>query len=409
MASKNDKEEDGPPSFRILSLPLELRRRIYRELLLPDDGIPGSTSYNLQPALLRVNKQFYSEGCDVLYKDNCWVVFSHNQKGLGAALRKLDANIIHLQVGKFLFGVEPAIQIHVCVHDPSLQIAPVEYIVVPLCDVGRVSRCFGLKFGEPEKVELSVRLAETMQRQEMHQGSLLHQLKSLRGLRDSKVIGTNPSSVGDEIATLMMTPIKDCNELYDYACEYQRRGDKALSLGLISDAKIEYIQGNVYTQWLLQFIKRKFPDASPAMAEQLVNKSHELILGKALSYLKEGEPRTACGFLLPLTGKKDAYDDVQGITYYYLGFAMITLKEDKSATSAFLQAIMLWARHKVSHEELDTLKERVNKVRATGKLAVRVSLASVLTQVRRQRLEVPTLQGVRETLQDKCELISIEG
>ena len=64
-------------------LPLELRRQIYRELLLAKEEIaapgldlrPKSPSksvetHQLHPAILRVNKQTYSEASTILYEEN---------------------------------------------------------------------------------------------------------------------------------------------------------------------------------------------------------------------------------------------------------------------------------------------------------------------------------------------------
>ena len=58
-------------------LPLELRRQIYRELLLADHEIapPKCPSESvapsqLHPAILRVNKQTYSEASTILYEEN---------------------------------------------------------------------------------------------------------------------------------------------------------------------------------------------------------------------------------------------------------------------------------------------------------------------------------------------------
>ena len=53
--------------FRILDLSRELRDKIYRDLLTPDNGLHEHKSFDMTPSLLRANKQIHDEAANVLY------------------------------------------------------------------------------------------------------------------------------------------------------------------------------------------------------------------------------------------------------------------------------------------------------------------------------------------------------
>lgn len=60
-----------------LGLPLELRRIIYRHLLVPDPVVKlKRKGYGLKPAVLLVNKLVHNEASLVLYQENNWVLFN---------------------------------------------------------------------------------------------------------------------------------------------------------------------------------------------------------------------------------------------------------------------------------------------------------------------------------------------
>ncbi|MCJ1301386.1 hypothetical protein MMC08_004186 [Hypocenomyce scalaris] len=70
-------------SFPILALPLELRLRIYEELLAPNPAIVHTLyhdrrgrdrSFNIHPSILRVNTQIHDEAVAVLYDHNTFML-----------------------------------------------------------------------------------------------------------------------------------------------------------------------------------------------------------------------------------------------------------------------------------------------------------------------------------------------
>ena len=89
----------------LLTLPLELRRTIYRELLLDKDLPLQPQSYwvtrirprrKIQPTILRACKQVYSEGMEILYEENVFryeiLPFVYASEGRKRGDRLLDEN-----------------------------------------------------------------------------------------------------------------------------------------------------------------------------------------------------------------------------------------------------------------------------------------------------------------------------
>ncbi|KAI4162978.1 MAG: hypothetical protein LQ342_003489 [Letrouitia transgressa] len=72
------------PPLHLLHLPLELRIRIYTELLCPDPGKGHilyhdrrgrPLSFNIYPEILRTNKQICAEASDILYNSNVFKLY----------------------------------------------------------------------------------------------------------------------------------------------------------------------------------------------------------------------------------------------------------------------------------------------------------------------------------------------
>ena len=70
-------QRSNPCSF--LSLPLELRRVIYRHLLIPSRIVTmRRDAYGIEPAILLSNKEIYEQASWVLCRDNDCVLLSIN-------------------------------------------------------------------------------------------------------------------------------------------------------------------------------------------------------------------------------------------------------------------------------------------------------------------------------------------
>lgn len=77
--SSKTKETDTP--FPFMKLPIELRRQVYRQLLVSDEdylgmNFPGNTLY---PNILQTCHQVHSEGAEVLYGENVFSIIVINR------------------------------------------------------------------------------------------------------------------------------------------------------------------------------------------------------------------------------------------------------------------------------------------------------------------------------------------
>ena len=124
---KHNNEGNGPEPFRILDLPREIRDQIYRELLTPRIK-RAHKSYELETAILRVNRQMHRESSKVLYEENCWVFFIINFEGFADQLKAQGCPII---LGRLPFGGKPTLRLDVRVR-PFIKQDAQEFIIIPM-------------------------------------------------------------------------------------------------------------------------------------------------------------------------------------------------------------------------------------------------------------------------------------
>lgn len=114
-----DKHGQRQERTQLLSLPLELRNKIYRRLLTAQDTFHDNYPwFRFHPAILRVSKQLYAEGVKVLYEENLWVMSTFNFRSVPSWLHyeygpTFDITRDVSQRGDLPFGRTPAIRIDV--------------------------------------------------------------------------------------------------------------------------------------------------------------------------------------------------------------------------------------------------------------------------------------------------------
>ncbi len=243
-----EKRQESRPCPHFLSLPRELRDHIYRELLLEDlVWDEPQDRYNLQPAILRVNKQVNEEASRILYDENCWVLFKIDcNKDYVDILKKdhcrsVSSNSLEVFPQQAFLKVE--------VRELWFVREPVNYFLTTVKGLRGTCKNFtsALSF-HPLDIKLYFNLSR--KRREMLLDSALDAFHEARGIHHAAVFGTEPVSKGNELAGFMMTRIKNLDELSIRANVYETRGKQMLEANNIREALHEYILGRRYAEWV---------------------------------------------------------------------------------------------------------------------------------------------------------------
>lgn len=213
------KQNKGSKAFRILNLPRELRDQIYRELLLADKVCAATFKYALEPAILRVNRQVHKECIPILYEENTWVLITVNCCNLLNSYLKVNVNypiVSHSPAGHLdAFFRKPALQVDVRDQGIETQSAQ-ESMLFIAHDLKR-----GLKYlaagHDPKQIDFSLRFDPRISRKPEVREDLLFCLRDIRGVGKTVVTGIETTSTANELATLMMTPMKSLDELFERA------------------------------------------------------------------------------------------------------------------------------------------------------------------------------------------------
>ena len=243
----------GQPQGRtqLLSLPQELRDKIYRGLLTAQGTNQKMYPwFTFHPAVLRVSKQIYAEGSKVLYEENLWVMSTFNFRDMPSWLNYEYGPTFNItrdvsKLGDLPFGHTPAVRIDVRSQQqivqcgkvgptpnyfPQPQIHIQQYLLTPMYGAEKIFRSYIEEFGQKgiEELEFSVSLGDLGSKHEKCQDVILDYLADFRGVRKARIRGMQPDSVNEVAATSMMTPINNIQEILARGYTYQRRAEQAL-------------------------------------------------------------------------------------------------------------------------------------------------------------------------------------
>lgn len=228
MSAPDEPTVTYPGRCTTINLPRELRDRVYRELLVPEkvrnprDHIP---TYDLEPAILRVNKQIHAEAAEILYRENIWILIKIHSSRLFQELQTpicgrtimaniesfpdLPALIVDIR-GPTSDNIDKKILVARCDLHGFYSSVIIRALKV-LSDNGWQSLDFDLQFyGRGRKEE----------------EFLVDFFQDVRGARKVSIRGTSVLSTGRELAILMMTPIRHIDEPCERIGIYRARGDE---------------------------------------------------------------------------------------------------------------------------------------------------------------------------------------
>lgn len=254
-----EKSRDNRPSpSRFLSLPRELRDQIYRELLLEDVAWDEPQDrYNLQPAILRVNKLVNEEASCILYDENCWVLFKIAcNKDYDHILKKNYCRSVSSSSVE-VFPQQTFLKVEV--RGLWFVRKPVKYFLTTVEGLLWTCKNFTCPFSfHPLDIKLYFNLSG--KRRETLLDSALDAFQEARGIEHAAVFGTEPVSKGNDLAGLMMTRVQSLDELAIRAKVYETRGRQMLEANNIREASHEYIVGRRYAEWAGHYLANILED-----------------------------------------------------------------------------------------------------------------------------------------------------
>lgn len=287
---------DFQAPFPAINLPRELRNKIYRELLVPEkirdpkDQVP---KYNLEPAILRVNRQINAEAAIVLYRENCWILFEiHSAEVADKVLNREACRIFTANLDNFL--ALPALKVRI----QGLVDNTDERVYVHHCDFNRffegvVSVATRNPFDltheiggwAPFDFELDIYGCKRGEEED-----LLDLFQEVRGVSRASVKGTAVLSSGRKLATLMTKTIERVDEVFERAKVYQARGDGRAAALEFREAKDAYGRGCKYLQ-SVRIAVRKLQGDIAANKRRFEYKYLSMWFSGALCNFKLGIPR----------------------------------------------------------------------------------------------------------------------
>lgn len=384
-------DEHGQPQERtqLLSLPLELRNKIYRGLLTAQDTNQKKYQWFIfYPAVLRVSKQIYAEGSKVLYEENLWVMSTFNFRSLPSWLHYDYGPTFNItrdvsQLGDLPFGREPAVRIDVRSQQqnvqcrksgtfpkwfPQPQTRIQQYLLTPMHGTEATFRGYLDLFEQKgiEELEFSVSLGDLGSKQQQCQDVILDYLADFRGVRKARIRGMQPDSVNEATATSMMTPINNIQEILARGCTYQRRAERALMANKNHPVDLDhgyrfldYRDAHSPCWFGLQYLNQcqkafvqSHKDVKPNyVKQQLFSLKMVLLKGFVTSTVKKGD-----GYNWVLDHEDGISDHQKAVAYYEEGLECRSQGQDKSAAFAFLQAYALHPGWEAADQELDALQ-----------------------------------------------------
>ena len=383
-----DRHDQPQERTQLLSLPLELRNKIYRGLLT----VQGTNKFEypyfrLYPAVLRVSKQIYAEGFKVLYEENLWVMSTFNFREVPSWLPCHYGPTFNItrdvsQLGDLPFGRRPAVRIDVrsqqqqvqcekmCLSNifPPPQTHIQQYLLTPMYGAEATFRGYLDVFEQKgiEELEFSVCLGDLGSKHQQCQDVILDYLADFRGVRKARIRGMQPDSVNEAAAISMMTPINNIQEVLARGYTYQRRAERALMakknhtfLLDHGDHFLDYRDAHSPCWFGLQYLNqcqrgfiRRHRDVNlNYVKQQLFSLKMVLLKGFVTGTVEKGD-----GYNWGLDHEDGIPDHQKSVAYYEKGLECRSQGQDKSAAFAFLQAYALHPGWEAADQELDALQ-----------------------------------------------------
>ena len=352
--------------FRLLDLPRELRVMIFRELLTPEISTLVRTSFDLTPAILRVNKQFQAEVSSILYRGNCWVListdyeFSWEDIGVPVvACPDSNPDMIPIRID-FCTGGN---------RDHGVCFQATAYDMPFLC--------YWMTQEQRRHVIANVTINASISRFPSHKERLYECLQDLH--RSGHVSINIINSTTPDAMRWKTSLLTSMQSFSDRLQAYQLRGDREAARGNFQEAALIYTNGYGYIMWGLR--KKMI-----SMLSEKENKQRlTLVLAHVLAEIKSGKFEIGfwiCNWIMRRWRLPDAH---RASARHYSGLACLAANRNNLAAYHFFQALIIRPGFLAVDKEIDELEKKLMvEFTETTSMALR-NIRTVLTPYRHNK------------------------
>ncbi len=353
------RQENCPSHSHFLSLPRELRDQIYHELLLEDLVWDGPRDrYDLQPAILRANKQISEEGSRVLYEENCWVMLEIDCNK--DYMDILEGDQSHAVSSKHLEDFPRRTFLRVEVKELLLVMNPIIHLLATTERLRGICKNF-TSASSSTLLEVNLFFFNLSgRRREQLLDSALDAVQETRGIGAVCALGTEPVSKGNELAFFMMTSIENAQEIVLRSNVYESRGDQLINAKQFQGALREYLLGYKYLERATYFVedmeKKNVSGFNDTSEDLLKKKLSAFICSIAFCFMMCERTAEASNVLVTAISNGFMEDSEKLMACYYLGWALLIQGINREAIRNFILALRWCTGVEASNVEIDALE-----------------------------------------------------
>ena len=387
----------------LLSIPRELRDRIYEELLCLDEFQTQQhhvfhAPRKLYPAILRVNRQLYHEASEILYDANGWVTLT----AVDWLISEIANTTISARTGSSDRSFSDCVGFPGDSHpvtrykDDRLSRSAILNIKLQVTgDPTMVDRVLPLA-GLPRFCRLLTRTWHvkstdlTMQfnthSRESHKGRLLGYIGQARGLRRVFVTGTEPPWAAASIASVMVHPYTSLVESLNTVSSYQKRSEHESSHGRTLAARALAQDGVDFIDWWLIEIRPRMESRGPKDSEEmdeLLDARAHMGFSCAALHLRLGSIDLAQGavrnVLEALSSERRLREGHKACAHYHMAQSFEAAGWKTAALYSYLQALRIRPAYGDADAAVDQMERNIGSGTALEDAKVEQNIKHVLT------------------------------
>ena len=390
-----EESDDTSVDVGFLTLPRELRNKIYEELLCVDEFqvLHFGWLRTLEPKILGVSRQIYHEASEILYDKNGWVTITT----VDWIIHSLATDYIR-HVQGFPGQNQPVTRYEddrlskSAILDIKLQphsSMEVTNLVIPLSGMPRFCRLL-TQFDSVNTLDLVLRFNHRAK--ENHQSRLLGYLGQARGLGSVVITDTEPSWAAANTILLMTHPYKRSEEALNIVSAYKNSSKHESKLGHTLAARNLAQDGVDFIDWWMYEIRNRMA------AELELNDSKELeSLAQARAdmgfscaslSLRLGSTdlarRAIERVLKRLSLNQQICDTHRACAHYYMAQTFEAKGWKNAALYSYLQALRLKPGYQDAGVAVDQMQKHLGSCTALEDATVKHNIDNVVNPFRNQ-------------------------
>ena len=408
--TKDESGDDTSRETSFLQLPLELRQKVYRELLGPD--VTGG----FQTSILRVSKGIHEEALDIFYGENGFIMYHVHRKFLGQ-LRPdpqsdrdffSHSNLYPVTRADGRIGFEPALTVIIAPQqscssesDSQWQADWEKYVAFPISLPGFCTTLTMCNVRSSLHLRLSVPSVE-YRTLVGRLDCLLDYFQECRGVGTAEILSAGGLPVETDLSSLMAKPLEHFDEILTRARCHQHRA-RQLAGRRPSEAMRTLATADYFFDW--------WSVHGSELSNETVKKWNdfwdmrlETSLAYAFQSLRYGEPKKArevihriWGSTRPLKPESAPvprrFWDKESECHYVLGLCSLFEDCKICALYEFLHALISKPGNKSVDQMIDKLEAAIENSDIPDDEIVRWNIKYVLGRFRHQPLLDPNLNA----------------